>query len=99
MDTDKWRDLLDNLRRDLSDPTARFRLVYRIDDFTASGTSFLRFDRDSKSWKGRLSRFKDSVDSANRNLQDDAIFDDDWHLCTHQLHRLFQRRPSDPYTT
>ena len=83
VDTDKWRDLLHNLRRDLSEPTARFRLVYLIDDFTASGTSFLRFDRDSDSWKGKLCRFKDSVDSANGNLQDDAIFDDDWHLCTH----------------
>ena len=83
VDTDKWRDLLDNLRRDLSDPTARFRLVYLIDDFTASGTSFLRFDRGNESWKGKLCRFKDSVDSANRNLPDDAIFDDDWHLCTH----------------
>ena len=83
VDTDKWRDLLHNLRRDLSEPTARFRLVYLIDDFTASGTSFLRFDRDSDAWKGKLCRFKDSVDSANGNLQDDAIFDDDWHLCTH----------------
>ena len=37
VDTEKWRDLLDNLREDLQDPAARFRLVYLIDDFTGTG--------------------------------------------------------------
>ncbi|MCY3810754.1 MAG: hypothetical protein OXH15_03050 [Gammaproteobacteria bacterium] len=83
VDVDKWRDLLDNLRKDLSDPKARFQLVYLIDDFTATGTSFLRFDLKTKSWKGKLCRFKDSVDNANRSLQGDAVFVDDWRLCIH----------------
>ena len=83
VDADKWRDLLENLRADLSDPTARFQLVYLIDDFTATGTSFLRFDPETESWKGKLRRFKDSVDRANRSLDDDTVFVDDWHLYVH----------------
>ena len=81
VDTEKWRDLLDNLRNDLSDPEARFRLVYLVDDFTGSGTSFLRFDRGK--WKGKLFRFKDSVVSANDALNGDKLFEDDWELCVH----------------
>ena len=83
VDADKWRDLLDNLRRDLSDPTAQFQLVYLIDDFTATGTSFLRFDSETESWKGKLCRFRDSVDNANRSLQGDAVFVDNWNLYVH----------------
>ena len=40
-DTEKWRDLLENLRKDLNDRDARFRLVYLVDDFAGTGTSFL----------------------------------------------------------
>ena len=71
------------IRDDLSDPTAQFQLVYLVDDFTATGTSFLRLDPETKSWKGKLCRFKDSVENANRNLQGDTVFADDWHLCIH----------------
>ena len=40
IDAEKWTDMLDHLRNDLSDPQARFRLVYLIDDFAGTGTSF-----------------------------------------------------------
>ena len=87
VDTEKWKDLLDNLRNDLRDRDARFRLVYLIDDFTATGTSFLRFDEekdeDEKEWKGKLIRFKNSVKSANDTLRGDKPFEDDWELCIH----------------
>ena len=83
VDPDKWRDLLSNLRNDLDDPHARFQLVYLIDDFTATGTSFLRLDPEADTWKGKLCRFKDSVDNADRSLQDDTVFVDDWHLFIH----------------
>ena len=65
VDTEKWKDLLDNLRDDLKDRNARFRLVFLVDDFAGSGTSFLRFDKETSKWKGKLLRFKDSVESAN----------------------------------
>lgn len=83
VDTDKWRDLLDNLRKDLDDPNARFRIVYLVDDFAGTGTSFLRFDGDAAKWKGKLIRFKDSVNGASRTLHGDRLFDDRWVLCVH----------------
>lgn len=87
VDTEKWRDLLHNLRTDLSDPRAQFRLVYLIDDFAGTGTSFLRFDGEKdgekKEWKGKLIRFRDSVERANAALDNDKLFDDDWELCIH----------------
>ena len=81
VDTEKWRDLLDNLRKDLKDQNARFRLVYLIDDFTATGTSFLRFDEEKREWKGKFIRFKDSVESARMAPGGDKLFEDDWELC------------------
>ena len=83
VDTEKWRDLLDNLRKDLNDPNARFRLVYLVDDFAGTGTSFLRFDKETTKWKGKLIRFKDSVERANDSLEGDKLFEDGWVLCVH----------------
>lgn len=83
VDTGKWQDLLANLRQDLDDSDARFRLVFLVDDFTATGTSFLRFDDRTKEWKGKLPRFRDSVRMANESLGQDKLFDDGWELCIH----------------
>ena len=83
VDTEKWKDLLDNLRHDLQDPGARFRLVYLIDDFTGTGTSLLRFDEEKKKWKGKLIRFLDSVENANKELRSDELFADAWVLGIH----------------
>ena len=83
VDSEKWRDLIDNLRGDLNDPRAGFRLVYLIDDFAGTGTSFLRFDGKQKEWKGKLIRFKNSVESASYTLLDDGLFEDNWELCVH----------------
>ena len=82
-DAEKWRDLLDNLRRDLNDTTARFRLVYLIDDFVGTGTSFLRAGPSPSVWKGKLSRFRDSFEAATTALDGDALFDARWALCVH----------------
>lgn len=83
VDTEKWRDLLDNLRSDLGDPEARFRLVYLVDDFAGTGTSFLRYDEKKEKWKGKLLRFRDSVLNAAEALEGDALFEDGWELCIH----------------
>ena len=83
IDIEKWKDLLDNLRKDLDDSNARFRLVYLIDDFTATGTSFLRFDEKKEEWRGKLIRFRDSVEGANDALDGDKLFDEGWQLCIH----------------
>ena len=58
IDTEKWKELLDHLREALDDARARFRLVYLIDDFAGTATSFLRFSETKHSWKGKLVRFR-----------------------------------------
>ena len=83
VDTEKWKDLLNNLRHDLQDAGARFRLVYLIDDFTGTGTSLLRFDKEKKKWKGKLIRFLDSVANAGKQLRNGELFPDDWVLGVH----------------
>ncbi len=83
LDTDKWRDLLKSLREDLSDKSAKFSTVYLIDDFTGTGTSFLRYNTNKKKWSGKLVRFLDSFASATGALGSDGLFEDNWSLCVH----------------
>ncbi len=83
LDKDKWQDLLGNLRDDLRDGEARFRLVYLLDDFAGTGTSFLRYNEAKKKWSGKLMRFKDSIENAQEAMGDDRIFANDWELCIH----------------
>ncbi len=52
---DKCNDLLEELRKDVSDPVAVFRRIVLVDDFTASGTSLVR--SESGKWKGKLPKF------------------------------------------
>jgi hypothetical protein len=51
----KWDSLLKDLRESLADPHARFKFVFLLDDFVATGTTLLR--KDGASWKGRLPKF------------------------------------------
>lgn len=83
VDTEKWQDLLGSLRSDLSDPQARFRLIYLIDDFVGTGTSFLRYDEARARWKGKLTKFKKALDAANESLGEDHLCAPDWELCVH----------------
>lgn len=83
VDKEKWQDLLGNLREDLREPQARFRLVYLIDDFAGSGTSFLRYDEEKERWKGKLIRFRESIGAASDADTDMDVFEPDWELCIH----------------
>lgn len=83
IDTKKWEDLLENLREDLDDPQARFRLVYLVDDFMGTGTSFLRHDERAGKWHGKLIRFQESVQSATEKLRGQKLFEPEWELCIH----------------
>lgn len=78
INADKWKDLLGNLRKDTNDGTARFSLVYLVDDFTASGTTLLR--QEGKKWTGKLWRFWDDV---SKDGIANEVFEDDWKLCVH----------------
>ena len=59
LDKAKWQDLVKKLRAELADAAAFFTRVVLVDDFTASGTSFLRKEEDG--WTGKLKRFTDSI--------------------------------------
>lgn len=83
VDTERWRDLIDSLRRDLNDPCAKFRVVYLVDDFVGTGTSFLRYDKEREKWKGKLVRFRDSLDALSNTVKEEDLFEDEWHLCVH----------------
>jgi hypothetical protein len=83
LDKEKWQDLLQNLRDELHDAGARFALVYLIDDFMGTGTSFLRYNVDRQKWSGKLVRFKESVDTTVAALNGDQLFATDWELCVH----------------
>ena len=81
VDRKKWKDLLQKLRDELSDPQAKFELIYLIDDFMGTGSTFLRYEENA--WTGKLIRFRDSLCEANNFMGDEAIFDIEGKLCVH----------------
>ncbi len=82
LDKEKWEDLLGNLREDLKDGQALFRLVYLVDDFAGTGTSFFRYNEKKEKWSGKLWRFRESIEGARQVLGSDP-FDPNWELCVH----------------
>jgi hypothetical protein len=80
LDGSKWRDLLKELRKDQGS-SATFEEVYLIDDFVASGTTLLRFDDEERSWKGKLVKFRDTLNEAQAALSGASIVAD-----TAQIH-------------
>jgi hypothetical protein len=65
IDDEKWKDLGETLEKE-EGGGAKFDRVYLIDDFTASGTTFLRRPKDE--WKGKLVRFNKIVAGAATRL-------------------------------
>ncbi|WP_421505392.1 phosphoribosyltransferase-like protein [Brucella pseudogrignonensis] len=61
---EKWEDLGKELRNEQGDE-ARFDNVYLIDDFTASGTTFIR--EVNGKWKGKLKKFNDMICEARKH--------------------------------
>lgn len=86
LDKRKWADLKKDLERDLSrleanaEPT--FDCIYLVDDFSGSGTSFLRNEgaQGDAKWKGKLPRFLESL-----GFNDDPIQADNCRLIVHHL--------------
>ena len=67
-DGKKLKDMLDDLRKDkklkgIENPY--FRNIFLIDDFTASGKSFVRYDNEAKKFKGKLSKIIDQICAEN----------------------------------
>ena len=83
IDAEKWKDLLKNLRKDLEDPNALFKIIYLVDDFAGTGTSFLRYKEEDKKWSGKLNRFRASLFNAINDPEVGDIVAPDWQLCAH----------------
>lgn len=67
-DGKKLKDMLTDLRKDnklkgIEDPY--FRNIFLIDDFTASGKSFVRYDEKENMYKGKLSKIIDQICAKN----------------------------------
>ncbi|MBD5214336.1 MAG: hypothetical protein HDS75_05895 [Bacteroidales bacterium] len=63
-DGKKLEDMLEELRKDtrLQDiKNAYFRRIFLIDDFTASGKSFIRYDKSDKQYHGKLKKIIDEL--------------------------------------
>jgi hypothetical protein len=85
VDHDKWRDLQKELRKDLPNeqPTPKFERIYAIDDLTASGTTLIRYDEVSKTWKGKLPKLRDAICRARAALGDEFPLANKLALCVH----------------
>ena len=66
---DKTNDMLDELKE--AGHTEKFSSVFLIDDFTASGTSYFRFDEKKNEWKGKIYKTINAiVNSKDGNLHE-----------------------------
>src|SRR5205085_10512194 len=66
---DKWNRMLDSLRQDVGDATARFSHLFLLDDFVGTGKTLLRFDGDK--WTGKLVRFWCEIKDRRTELLED----------------------------
>lgn len=89
VDRDKWKDLGKNLR-EAEGVDACFEHVFLIEDFTASGTTFIRLV-DGK-WKGKLKKFNDLIVGARVDLPDDFPISKDYTLHVHHYVSTEQAR-------
>ena len=67
-DGKKLKDMLKDLREDKKLEgvgNVYFRNIFLIDDFTASGKSFVRYDEKAKKFKGKLSKIIDELYATN----------------------------------
>lgn len=77
IDDEKWEELLKKLRGAPGQADdARFKLVYLIDDFVATGTTFIRKDAESGNWKGKLAKF-------HRAIGPESPFEEGFRVCVH----------------
>ena len=89
VDDDKWKSLAEDLRKEQGDESY-FEDVYLIDDFTASGTTFIRFP-DGKP-KGKLAKFETIVHKAKERLGGEFPLADGYKLHIHHYISTTQAR-------
>lgn len=85
-DAEKIDDLLNKLKEDMEkmgDNTQYYQSIFLIDDFTASGKSFVRYDKKEKKYKGKLTKIIDQLCAENKKATDEgkkACSEDKKHL-------------------
>ena len=85
-DAEKIDDLLNKLKEDMEkmgDSTQYYQSIFLIDDFTASGKSFVRYDKKEKKYKGKLTKIIDQLCAENKIATDEekkADSEDKKHL-------------------
>jgi hypothetical protein len=89
VDDEKWRDLHKKLQKEAGDG-AKFDHVYLVDDFTASGTTFIR--QVEGSWTGKLQKFNDIVLRASKELGSSFPIAKDYALHIHHYVSSHQAR-------
>ncbi|MGE0023505.1 MAG: hypothetical protein AB7S70_07735 [Hyphomicrobium sp.] len=89
IDAEKWEDLNSKLEKACG-TGAKFTHVYLIDDFTASGTTFIRQTPEG-GWKGKLSNFNKLI-IKSRDLGDKFPITDGYHLHIHHYISSYQAR-------
>jgi hypothetical protein len=65
----KWEDMMKELWESTGDKQARFEIIVLMDDFTASGTSLLRWEENK--WKGKLKKTCDQLQDHADSLAHD----------------------------
>lgn len=80
---DKIEDMLSELKS--SGCSEKFSSIFLIDDFTASGTSYFRFDEKSGEWKGKIYK----TFNALINYKDGALHDLITNIETITIHIIF----------
>ncbi len=88
-DEQKWHSLVEKLKKDLKKITgkneneSKFSRVYLIDDFTASGTSFLRKGKTPGEFEGKLDKFAKSLNRVVEILGGDSPFISGFDVIVH----------------
>ncbi|MER9351985.1 hypothetical protein NKI61_01640 [Mesorhizobium sp. M0514] len=89
IDDDKWEDLGEELGK-AEGPDAKFERVYLVEDFTASGTTFIR--RVAGEWKGKLAKFEHRVQDARKTLKEKFPLAEGYSLHIHHYISSHQAR-------
>lgn len=93
VERDKWDKVRKELRDDTRDPEAQFEMIYLIDDFVGSGTTFLRKDPESTGWKGKLPTFYNTVrDVLSSHFTADVIVCVHHYIATHRAKSVLAER-------
>ena len=107
----KWEDLLDKLKDDKRNKSKgekkrKFERVYLVDDFTASGTSFIRIKKnengEKEELKGKLKKFAAALKKAEEDLKESPFVDEfkvlvHHYIASSQAKEKIEKRYDDPW--